>query len=167
MVGIDVAKTSLAITILTAAGKGRHKRCPNTAAGHAELLLWLRRQADGPMHVGLEATGGYQDAVALTLHEAGHTVSVPNPAAVEADGRSQLRRAKTDPTDAALIADTAAHVMDRVLARPANGLLRSELSLSGYRLPVSFFPHTRGGRTTDGMKLKWPEGKRSTNPVLD
>jgi transposase len=70
-----------------------------------ELLRWLGRHADGSVHVGVEATGGYQDAVALALHDAGHTVSVLNPAALEAYSRSQLRRAKTDPTDAALIAD--------------------------------------------------------------
>jgi transposase len=105
VVGIDVAKASLAVALSTPGGKTRRKRCANTPAGHAELLSWLGQQADGPTHVGLEATGGYQDAVALALHEAGHMVSVLNPAALEAYGRSQLRRAKTDPTDAALIAD--------------------------------------------------------------
>src|SRR4051812_13710574 len=103
--GIDVAKATLAVALLTTTGKTRQKRCANTAVGHAELLQWLHRQADGPVHVGLEATGGYQEAAAMALHDAGHTVSVLNPAAIDAYGRSQLRRAKTDPTDAALIAD--------------------------------------------------------------
>jgi len=105
VVGIDVAKASLAVALRTPTGRVRQKQCPNTPAGHAELLRWLRRHTDGAVHVGLEATGGYQDAVALALHDAGHTVSVLNPAALEAYSRSQLRRAKTDPTDAALIAD--------------------------------------------------------------
>ena len=55
--------------------------------------------------VGLEATGGYQEAVALALHDAGHHVSVLDPSAVAAYGQSQLRRTKTDHADAALIAD--------------------------------------------------------------
>jgi transposase len=105
VVGIDVSKAKLAVVLLTASGKAFHKSCANTAAGHAELVRWLARQADGPVRVGLEATGGYQEAVALVLHDAGHLVSVLNPSAVEAYGRSQLRRAKTDPTDAAGIAD--------------------------------------------------------------
>jgi len=120
VVGIDVAKATLAVALLTATGKTRQKRCPNTGVGHAELLQWLTRQAHGPAHIGLEATGGYQEAVAMALHEAGHTVSVLNPAAVEAYGRSQLRRAKTDPTDAALIADyVRSQVPPRWIPAPA------------------------------------------------
>ena len=52
----------------------------------------------------LEATGTYGTAVAQTLSDAGHRVSVVNPAAIEAFGRSRLSRTKTDPTDARLIA---------------------------------------------------------------
>jgi transposase len=105
VVGIDVSKAKLAVVLIAASNKAFHKSCSNTPAGHAELVRWLTRQADGPVRVGLEATGGYQEAVALVLHDAGHHVSVLNPAAVDSYGRSQLRRAKTDPTDAALIAD--------------------------------------------------------------
>jgi len=105
VVGIDVAKAKLAVVLGMATGKRLHKSIANTAAGHQELLRWLTRHAPGALAVGLEATGGYQEAVALALHDAGHRVSVLNPAAVEAFGRSQLRRAKTDPTDADLIAD--------------------------------------------------------------
>jgi transposase len=102
--GIDVAKAHLAIVLLTSAEKTLRKSCPNTAAGHTDLLRWLTRHADGPVAVGLEATGGYQDAVALALHEAGHRVSVLNPQAIAAYAKSQLQRAKTDPVDAHLIA---------------------------------------------------------------
>lgn len=105
IVGIDVAKQYLAVVLVRPDGRQRHKTGRNSAAGHAELVAWLARAADGPCMIGLEATGGYQEAVALALHEAGHAVSVLNPAAVAAYGRSQLRRAKTDPIDAALIAD--------------------------------------------------------------
>lgn len=105
VVGIDVAKQKLAVVIRTDDGKRRQKSCANTASGHAELIRWLGRHADAGVAIGLEATGGYQDAVAIRLHDAGYWVSVLNPAAVAAYGVSQLRRAKTDPTDAELIAD--------------------------------------------------------------
>lgn len=105
VVGIDVSKAKLAVVLIASSHKAFHKSCANTPAGHADLVRWVRRQADGPVRVGLEATGGYQEAVALVLHDAGHHVSVLNPSAVDSYGRSQLRRAKTDPTDAALIAD--------------------------------------------------------------
>ena len=104
-VGIDVAKATLAVVVVRADGRQRDKRVANSAAGHAELVRWLVRHAGSGVAVGLEASGGYQEAVALALHDAGCVVSVLNPAAVEAYGRSQLRRAKTDATDAALIAD--------------------------------------------------------------
>lgn len=105
IVGIDVAKAKLAILLLLPTGKTVHKSCPNTPAGHAELIRWLARHATPPLVIGLEATGGYQEGVALALHDASHHVSVLNPSAVAAYGQSQLRRAKTDATDAALIAD--------------------------------------------------------------
>jgi transposase len=103
-VGIDVAKATLAIVLLREDGKQRDKACANTGAGHRELLQWLRRHTRGPVHVGLEATGIYHEAVAVALHDAGHRVSVINPSATAAFAASQLQRAKTDPTDARTIA---------------------------------------------------------------
>jgi transposase len=105
VIGIDVAKQTLAIVLVRADGKQRHKACPNTAKGHQELIRWLTHHAAAGRPVGLEATGGYQDAVATALHDAGFLVSVLNPQAVAHYGQSQLRRAKTDATDAAVIAD--------------------------------------------------------------
>lgn len=104
-VGIDVAKKTLAVDAVLPTGKRRQKSCANTAAGHAELVRWLSKHGVAPVLIGLEATGGYQEAVALMLHDAGYAVSVLNPSVIAAYGQSQLRRAKTDPTDAALIAD--------------------------------------------------------------
>jgi transposase len=104
-VGIDVAKQTLAIDAIGVDGKHRRKSCANTPAGHAELLRWLGRYTQGPVAIGLEATGGYQEAVALAVHDAGYSVSVLNPLVIAAYAQSRLRRAKTDPTDAALIAD--------------------------------------------------------------
>lgn len=104
-VGIDVAKRTLAIEAVLPTGKRRQKSLANTAAGHAELVRWLGKHGVAPVVIGVEATGGYQEAAALALHDAGYAVSVLNPSVIAAYGRSQLRRAKTDPTDAALIAD--------------------------------------------------------------
>ena len=103
-IGIDVSKATLAVIRIAADGKLKSKSCPNTSAGHAQLLAWLAQQGPAPLAIGLEATGGYHDAVALVLHDAGHRVSVLNPAAVAAYAQSQLARTKTDQTDAARIA---------------------------------------------------------------
>jgi transposase len=57
--------------------------------------------------VVLEATGSYWITLAVTLHQAGYTVSVVNPAHAHAFARSLPRRAKTDALDAQLLAQFA------------------------------------------------------------
>jgi transposase len=70
----------------------------------AALTKWLESHKVKELHVCIEATGTYWEAVALSLHEAGYKVSVVNPARIYAHGKSLLRRNKTDQLDAALIA---------------------------------------------------------------
>jgi transposase len=60
------------------------------------------------VHACLEATGTYGDALSTWLADAGHRVSVVNPAMIHAYARSQLTRSKTDQIDADLIADFTA-----------------------------------------------------------
>ena len=102
--GIDVSKNTLDVALLQGNGKPRHKVFANSAAGHCQLLAWLEEQGAPRVHVCLEATGTWADAVALALHEAGHQVSLVNPALIRAFGQSQLKRTKTDKADAQLIA---------------------------------------------------------------
>ncbi|MDQ3134821.1 MAG: transposase [Acidobacteriota bacterium] len=52
----------------------------------------------------MEATGAYGEALALHIHQAGHIVSVVNPAAIMSFAASCLSRTKTDKVDAELIA---------------------------------------------------------------
>jgi transposase len=110
VLGIDIAKASYQVSLRRPDGRRRQKSLRNTPAGHAELLAWLTRH-DAPMvHACLEATGSYGEAVATALVDAGHTVSIVNPAAVKAFAQSQLRRTKTDEVDADVLADfCAAH----------------------------------------------------------
>jgi transposase len=104
VLGIDIAKAKFDVALLRPDGKIRRKSCANTAAGFAELTGWLARQGAGPLHASLEATGTYGDALAHYLYDAGHVVSVLNPAVTHAFAASQLARAKTDRIDAELIA---------------------------------------------------------------
>lgn len=105
-VGIDVSKNTLEVALLKAPGKARHKVFSNSVAGHQQLLCWLQEQEQGVVvaHACLEATGTWAAAVALTLHQAGHQVSVVNPALIRAFGQSHLKRTKTDKADAQLSA---------------------------------------------------------------
>jgi transposase len=106
--GIDIAKRKFDVALLRPDQKIRAKAFANTPPGHRELLAWLTRYHAGPIHACLEATGTYGEALAEALVDAGHGVSVVNPAVIEAYGRSRLTRTKTDRTDARLIAQFCA-----------------------------------------------------------
>ena len=107
--GIDVSKAKLDCALRLPDGKLRHKVALNTPTGFAELLTWLQKQGAERVHVCMEATGTYWEAVAecLAAYEA-MTVSVINPAQIKAFGTSQMVRTKTDKADAKLIAQFCA-----------------------------------------------------------
>lgn len=107
VMGIDVAKEKLDVC-LRWAERRIFSQFENTPAGHQKLLRWLDKQGVNNVHVCLEATGQYGDAVAECLYQQGQIVSVVNPARIKHYGRSQLRRNKTDKADAELIADFCA-----------------------------------------------------------
>jgi transposase len=102
--GIDIAKLKFNACLINPSGKLKHKVFPNTAAGFAQLVEWLTKQKTTRVHACMEATGAYGEALALHLYEAGHQVSVINPAAIKAFAASRLSRTKTDRVDAELIA---------------------------------------------------------------
>jgi transposase len=103
--GIDVAKAKLDCALLLPNGKFRSKSgLANTPKGFAELAHWLSSHQTGLIHVCMEATGIYWEAVAEYLANAGHTVSVINPFQIKSFGQSCLTRSKTDKIDARLIA---------------------------------------------------------------
>ena len=105
--GIDVSKNTLDAALLQKENqtrKPRHSVFPNTYHGHQQMLDWLSQWSDEPVHACLEATGTWADAVALALHEAGHQVSLVNPALIRAFAQSRLLRTKTDKADSQLIA---------------------------------------------------------------
>jgi transposase len=100
--GIDISKDSFHVA-LSINHKLRHRRFANRKEGFAELGVWLVKHKAIPVHACLEATGPYSEALALYLHEQGHTVSVVNPVQIKAFGQSELLRNKDDRPDAALI----------------------------------------------------------------
>jgi len=102
--GLDIAKDTLHAAVLLPGGRVRHRRCANTPAGFQALNTWLHGLGLPRVHACLEATGTYGDAIALHLYDAGHVVSIVNPAVIHAYARTQQLRGKTDRVDAALIA---------------------------------------------------------------
>jgi transposase len=108
ILGIDVSKAKLDVALRRPDGKWRSKVVENTSAGFGVLRDWLASHGVSQVHVCLEATGTYWEAVAEYLADAGHTVSVVNPAQIKAFGGAGLMRSKTDRVDARLIADFCA-----------------------------------------------------------
>lgn len=101
--GVDIAKRTFAVALLRE-GKFKNKTFANTPQGFQALAEWLSGLEAGPVHVGLEATSTYGEALSEWLFAAGHRVSVINPAQIKAFGVSLGTRNKTDPDDARVIA---------------------------------------------------------------
>ena len=97
-VGIDVAKGSFEVAVT---GELQTLSLGNDEAGQAELCQVLAPLA--PRLVLLEATGGYEQHLALALAAAGLRVSVVNPRQARDFARCVGKLAKTDRIDAQVL----------------------------------------------------------------
>jgi transposase len=103
-IGIDVSKATLDIASYPA---GEHLQVDNTPGGHQQLHTWLQDQG-AITQIGLEASGRYGEAVALSLVAHNYVVSYLNPKQIHAFAQVPLHRNKTDKQDALLIAQYCA-----------------------------------------------------------
>lgn len=102
--GIDISKSKFDVALLLADGRLLHRVFTNNESGFNQLSDWLSKRHLNRVHACMEATGTYSEALALFLHNTGHTVSVVNPAVIKAFAKTELSRTKTDKADAGLIA---------------------------------------------------------------
>lgn len=102
-IGIDVAKSSFEVAV---SGQSQTLNLSNDEVGHAQLCELLVPLA--PRLVLLEATGGYEQALALALSAAGLRVSVINPRQARDFARCMGKLAKTDRIDAQALRGFAA-----------------------------------------------------------
>jgi transposase len=103
ILGIDIAKRKFDSALLIN-GKLKHKVFANSQERFSELTMWLKKQSVDHTHVCMEASSTYGEELATYLHEAGHTVSVVNPARIKGFAQSELLRLKNDKVDAGVIA---------------------------------------------------------------
>lgn len=99
-IGIDVCKDWLDVHVRP---QNQSVRVSNTASGVTELVSQLSE----PERVGrivLEATGGYERQVALSLAQLGYPVVVINARQARSFAKAANQLAKTDRVDAALLA---------------------------------------------------------------
>jgi transposase len=102
IVGIDVSKDRLDVAVRPS---GEAFAVGRNAAGLEELAARLRTLS--PQVVALEATGGFETIAAAALASTGLPVVIVNPAQIRCFAKAIGQRAKTDPIDAAVIAQFA------------------------------------------------------------
>src|SRR3954470_6880845 len=115
--GIDTGKRKLDVAL---DGRAERLQVDNNPDGHKALSVWLRRHRT--KRVGIEASGGYEQAVVAELRRDHFQVIVFQPAQVRAYAKFHSQRAKNDKIDAALIATCTAAVK-KIHAAPDARLL--------------------------------------------
>lgn len=104
-VGIDIAAKTVAVVVRRDGRNQPVESFEQTAQEHEQLakkLLHLK-----PQCVVMEATGIYYLDLAVALHHAGLPVAVINPKSFHHFAKLKLATSKTDPLDAALLAEYA------------------------------------------------------------
>jgi transposase len=105
--GIDTGKHKLDIAF---DGSAERLQVDNSSQGHRTLSAWLRQRE--VERIGIEASGGYEQAAVSSLRADGFVVVVFQPAQVRAYAKFVLQHAKNDAIDAALIARCTAAATD-------------------------------------------------------
>jgi transposase len=120
--GVDVSKAKLDVALLSGSGKFRSKVFANDGAGFNSLLAWVNAhvpEGAAAVHVCMEATGSYHEALALFLHDHKLAVSVANPLVVKRFAQMNRLRNKTDEGDAKCLARFCAMAAPELWEAPA------------------------------------------------
>jgi transposase len=132
VVGIDVSKAMLDVALLPA---GEVLQFGNDAAGIEELGKKLKSSAVDL--VVMEATGGYETAVATALVGAGLRVAVVNPRQIRDFAKATGRLAKNDRIDAQVIAAFGQAIEPEIVRLPDEDAREMEALLVRRRQLVS------------------------------
>lgn len=108
-VGIDVSKDRLDVSVL---GQKSVSEFANTRQGIAKLVKLMQRL--NPKLIVVEATGGYEEALVLALHEAGLPVALVSPQRVRQYAKARGLLAKTDKLDAQNLAEYGKNIQPRL-----------------------------------------------------
>lgn len=104
--GVEVSAKVLVVA-LQVDGQLRSAEFPNSGSGHKQLIGYLRRYSQR-VRICMESTGLYGLDLALALQgEKGMEIMVANPRSVRHFGQAMMKRSKTDPIDAQLLAEYA------------------------------------------------------------
>jgi transposase len=101
ILGMDVGSEVCQARLLRGEQEAEDIRFDNKPQGLKKLRRFLKQRHIKTLHVCMEASGRYYEALADFLYAAGYAVSVVNPARIKAYADSRLSRNKTDLLDAA------------------------------------------------------------------
>lgn len=162
VVGIDIAKASFEAALGIS---GAVVSLPNSDEGAESLLA--RMAAMRVRLVVMEATGGYESALACALQAAGHFVAVVNPRQARDFAKSMGYLAKTDRIDARALAQLAqvldSHPQRERFIRPPADAEREELAalVTRRRQLVAMLTAER-----NRLSLAHPAARSSINAVI-
>lgn len=108
-VGIDVSKDRFDVAVL---GQKLITQDANTKTGIAELVKKMHQL--NPKLIVVEATGGYEEALALALYAAGLPVALVSPQRVRQYAKARGLLAKTDGIDAQNLAEYGKNIQPRL-----------------------------------------------------
>jgi transposase len=108
-VGIDVAKDKLDVAVM---GEKATSEATNTKRGISALVKKMYQLK--PQLIVVEATGGYEEALVLSLFEAGLSVALVSPQRVRQYARARGLLAKTDKLDAQNLAEYGKNIQPRL-----------------------------------------------------
>jgi len=110
-VGVDISKEWFDVDV---PGSKFRERFEYTTRGLNLFLKRLKKLGIIKARICMEATGLYYERLAEFLYAHGHEVVVVNPQCIKSFARSELRRSKSDPLDAALIGVYCEEKYDRL-----------------------------------------------------
>jgi transposase len=159
-VGIDVSKRQIDFCYRRAGAPRQHGQVERTSK---DLAKWAKQLARlQPKTVVVEATGGLERLVVAALAEAGVAVAVVNPRQARAFAQAIGRLAKTDPIDAALLAELAERLEPEARPLPSAAVqaLRDLLSRREDLITMRTAERNRQGQAVE------PRVRRSIAKVL-
>jgi len=118
-VGIDISKETLDVLVCPT---GEIAKFANDNAGIGHAINWLKKVS--PELIVMEATGGLEMPIYITLAEAQYRVAVINPRQIRDFAKSTGQRAKTDKLDAAILARYAMSIKPEPRSCPEQILLQ-------------------------------------------
>lgn len=156
-VGVDIAAKSFDMVIRQSRQSSKAVRFDQSPNGHAQAIKRLK--ALKPSLIVLEATGIYYLDLAVALYEAGLPVSVINPKSFRHFAELKLTGSKTDPVDAALLAEYADRMEPQLWTPPA----RERLALRDLGRQIN---RLTASRTQAKNRLHALQSTRTTLAVL-